>query len=72
MSLGESSVRIVRSPEALERLIAAIECSREARPDWIHLQSGARLEQLAPTAWPDLLSGLHPVSYTHLTLPTKA
>ena len=59
MSQGESSVRIVRSPEALERLLAGIECSREPRPDWIHLQSGARLDQVDPAAWPDLLSGLH-------------
>lgn len=59
MSVDRGSVRLVRSREALENLLAAVECERELRPDWIHLQGQARLDRIEPESWSGLLTGLH-------------
>ena len=59
MVVDEDTVRRVRSRRALEDLIAAIESEQTSRPDWIHLQSQARLDRIEPEAWPGLLTSLH-------------
>ena len=59
MSVDDATVRLVRSRRALEDLIAAIECGRVPKPDWIHLQSQARLDRIEADAWPELLTALH-------------
>lgn len=58
MRIEEDVVHFVRSREAVERLINAVESGRQARPDWIHLQGSARLDRFALGEWPDLLTRL--------------
>ena len=59
MDLEDEVVRLVRSRSALDALLDAVEAGREPRPDWIHLQSDARLDRLEIDDWPPLLERLH-------------
>jgi hypothetical protein len=59
MDLEPEVVRVVRSRAALDKLITAIEDGRQPRPDWIHLQSEARLDRIDIEDWPPLLVRLH-------------
>ena len=52
-------VRVVRTRDALESLLARLESGSAARPDWIHLQAAAGLDRQPRADWPDLLRQLH-------------
>ncbi len=51
--------RVVRTMDSLHQRLAAIESGREAKPDWIHLQSGCRLDRLKGAQLRDTLTRLH-------------
>ena len=55
----EHKTRVVNSFAALEKLLAQIESGRKAKPDWIRLQSNARLDVLEIEAREKLLNRLH-------------
>lgn len=57
--MEDQIVRIVRSRAGLEELLSAIEAGGETRPDWIHLQSAARIDRLDLEEWPPLLRRIH-------------
>lgn len=59
MSLDREVTRVVRSRTALDSLITAIEGGHQPRPDWIHLQADARLDQVDIDDCPPLLTRLH-------------
>jgi len=57
---GEDDVvRIARSTEALERILASAERGPACKPDWIHLQGECRLDRIADDAREALLARLH-------------
>ena len=59
MNFEGEVVRVARTREALDGLLTAIERGGRARPDWIHLQSDARLDAWPLEQWPTLLARIH-------------
>ncbi|MCH2187169.1 hypothetical protein MK280_14995, partial [Myxococcota bacterium] len=55
----EHKTRVVNSFAALEKLLGQIESGRKAKPDWIRLQSNARLGVLETDVRERLLRRLH-------------
>jgi len=57
--IEDEVVRIARSAAALEAFFEGVESGQAPRPDWLHLQTGARLSELPLERWPALLGRIH-------------
>jgi hypothetical protein len=59
MSIQET-MRIAKSPEALEKVLGRIESGKQSKPDWIRLQGTCRLDKMPAAKRDALLERMHP------------
>lgn len=52
-------IRIARTMDSLRKRLAAIESGKDAKPDWIYLQSACRLDRLRGEELKEILRSLH-------------
>ena len=55
----ESTTKVANSIEALDKLLGRISGGQQAKPDWIRLQGGCRLDRVEPEQRRLLLERLH-------------
>jgi hypothetical protein len=55
----EEVTRVTRSMDSLRARLAAIESGKDEKPDWIHLQSACRLDELRQKELEEILTRLH-------------
>jgi len=56
----QKTMRIAKSPEALEKILGRIESGKQSKPDWIRLQGTCRLDKMPATKRDALLKRMHP------------
>ncbi len=56
---NKETLRIAKSPEALDRILAQIESGKQPKPDWIRLQGDCRLDKMSANVREALLARMH-------------